>query len=457
VGGTQHTHDVSGYIGEFIKDFQKPRAENLSTEDPWGTTIELGKFRDFRELQRLDRGKNLNAALEQYAGMTLQEFYNLYCPQGAPNPINIHFCTADTIVFEEIRAGKKPIQELLLGKVAQSNPHLKNRIHPAIKYLFDNRTTEQPPNIVVSGIPSTFDELQALQLLDQYLAMGVPAENIKILRGSMTDEEKISLIEGGDYFDFCGGDQSKLVNQFSSNVSDALRARLMQQDTALITTSASCAALGAYMLTGGGSYDDTRNPFIIAVSQRDNSEVYVNDGLGILHLIVTDTHLSARPRENRFLAFLAFALLKSKLHGITDKRGIGCAEGAFAVLEQGTLKVFRSDENTEGEGVLYIDTSKLKIDMQQLTPGVYELKSVQAKNRTTQQWEELIYQNREKSGARISIDPNHRIELDDGSPDTWYNKWEGIYGLCHGEELNLHIHTVEKTLISFEQQQRQSR
>ena len=429
------------------------RIQKLSSIEktiPDDSYIEFKRSNRLRNFQDAIDNDAAKSTLETRLGFSLEKLDALYLPANQPEGtrIRLYFTKGSDIYYEEITRDNGLHTELVVGNAMDSNTEaLKQHIHPAIHYEVARRAHEEgyiPPQnrqVVICALPSkSYARLLEQQMLHQYKALGVLPEHITVLDENTPKEKMVELIQKTDLMDISGGDQSRLLHELSKEAVEALKNKTQDKNFALITTSASAAALGDIMITGGGSYNEDKNPCQIG-NDSSYAEVRVARGLGVLPDILVDTHQLSyannkqkgfgRPRQHRDLTVLCAAQSNHSeaIFGFNPSdnlKAIGVAEGTFALIEGNTLKVMGNKDN-EGQ-VLVIDPKAFtSSSVTSEGSGVYQLQSVKARLRN-ETLKELIFTKADNAlRSKLTTNPN----------DSLYNKIKGIRVLAHGESLDL--------------------
>ncbi|MEI7668468.1 MAG: Type 1 glutamine amidotransferase-like domain-containing protein [Pseudomonadota bacterium] len=404
----------------------------------------------FRKLITGDQKK----LIEEKTGLSLAELDDFYRPylQESGSRIRLHFPENGDVYYEELKVGKdNGLLELLVGKSMENPEKILNNIHPAIKLEVLEREGEEgymapkDRQVVISAIPSgKYPEVSEQYMRHQYIALGIPDENINIIHEKTPPADMLNLLEKADLIEFSGGDQSRVIDTLDKSVIDCIKKKAKDKNVAIITTSASSAMLGERMFIDGASDDKVDNPFLIGQAKTD-ARLWVGKGIGILPDYIIDTHQRiypeevtedgiGRPRQHRLLAAACLANSdehSKQVYGFdSDKRvkGISVAEGTFILFSGNELRVIGNQDKIGG--VLILDPENFSdVSIVFRGRGVYELTGVAAKLLDDDTKIQLI--NKPVNGkvrSKITTNPNDTSR---------YNLMDGIQVLERGDIMNL--------------------
>ncbi|MBE9077741.1 cyanophycinase [Romeria aff. gracilis LEGE 07310] len=133
-----------------------------------------------------------------------------------------------------------------------------------------------------------------------------------------------------------GGDQLRLCGLVADTpLIEQIRRRAQLGDLTLAGTSAGAAAMGEYMIAGGGSGESPNRAL-----------VDMSTGLGIIPEVVVDQHFHNRNRMARLISAIAIQPDRIGIGIDEDTCALFTGDGCFSVLGKGAVTVIDSSQMT---------------------------------------------------------------------------------------------------------------
>lgn len=142
---------------------------------------------------------------------------------------------------------------------------------------------------------------------------------------SIVNEDHFTSLKSGDKVKNCffipGGDQARAFNNMGEYGREMI-ADSYRSGTVIAGTSAGASLLGEYMITG---------------TDKDDGDITISSGLGLLENVIVDQHFSKRNRIKRLKMALREIAYANSVEGVTNQApiGLGIDEDTAIVIKEG--------------------------------------------------------------------------------------------------------------------------
>jgi cyanophycinase len=222
---------------------------------------------------------------------------------------------------EDIR-GEKSILERFIIETGKENPRIEIIT-----------TAAAMPREVGNDYKDAFDDLGCRN----YDVMDIQSSS------EAEDEKMLDRLKQANCVFFTGGQQSRIIDAFlKTSFLDILKDKYQNENFVVAGTSAGCAALSEFMITGGTTEE--------ALSK---GEIRLTTGLGLIEGMVFDTHFTERGRFGRLMNIVATN---------TNILCLGFAEDTAAIISDGKISVLGSGAATiiDGSEISYTNIAMVK-------------------------------------------------------------------------------------------------
>ena len=210
---------------------------------------------------------------------------------------------------------------------------------------FLNAIGTKDPRIEIITAATTMPREVGDDYKDAFDALGSRNYDVMDIRtpDEADDERMLDRLEKAEGVFFTGGDQTRILDAlYKTKFLDILKDKYQNEHFVIAGTSAGCAAMSAYMISGGTTE-----------SAINKGEIRLTTGLGLIEGAVFDTHFTERGRFARLMNIVAMN---------PNLLCFGYAEDTAAIISEGKISVVGSGVVTiiDGSEISYSNVNQLK-------------------------------------------------------------------------------------------------